>query len=176
MEVKSHINKRSKWVILTSWLSPKFPWKRENKNKEKREIVTVVSKQLHSCVSFSLLFSWAKLFYNVCLRLIIKLTMRHILSFSLTPRATAHNNNNVLTFAILKYESPFSSNLTFKICNWRYWILHSLLLTWATLLVVQVKFSLFPKLATPLRWCWRCLWGFIFGFEGHCISFKKKKH
>ena len=34
--------------------------------------------------------------------------MKHILSSSLTPRAViVHNNNNVLTFAILEYKSPF---------------------------------------------------------------------
>ena len=35
------------------------------------------------------------LYYNICLHLISKLTIKHILSFSLTPRATAHNNNNL---------------------------------------------------------------------------------
>ena len=34
--------------------------------------------------------------------------MQRILSFSLTPRATAHNNNIVLTFAILEYESQIA--------------------------------------------------------------------
>ena len=41
----------------------------------------------------------------------------HFFSFSLTPRATAHNKNEILTFGILKYKSPISSGLTIKICN-----------------------------------------------------------
>ena len=38
---------------------------------------------------------------------ISKWTMKHIVSLHLTPRATAHNNNNILTWAILEYNSPF---------------------------------------------------------------------
>ena len=38
--------------------------------------------------------------------------MKHILSFFLTTRAIVHNNNNVLTFAILEYKSLFQRNLT----------------------------------------------------------------
>ena len=38
---------------------------------------------------------------------ISKWTMKHIVSLPLTPRATAHNNNNILTWAILEYNSPF---------------------------------------------------------------------
>ena len=83
------------------------------------------------------------------------------------------NNNNILTFAILKYKSPFSSSLTIKIRNWHYWPLPSLLFTWPKFLVVQVEVSFFPNLATSLRWRWRCQWGFIFAFEGNCISFKR---
>ena len=33
--------------------------------------------------------------------------MKRIPSFFLTPRATAHINNNILTIAILEYKSPF---------------------------------------------------------------------
>ena len=83
------------------------------------------------------------------------------------------NNNNMLTFAILKYKSPFSSNLTIKIRNWHYWLLPSLLFTWPRFLEVQVEVSFFPNLTTPLRWRWRCQWGFIFAFEGNFISFKR---
>ena len=56
---------------------------------------------------FFFAFQLSQLIYNVCLHLISKLTIKRILSFSLTPRATPHNNNNKLTFAILEYESPF---------------------------------------------------------------------
>ena len=38
---------------------------------------------------------------------ISKWTKKHVISFSLTTRATAHNNNNALIFAILEYKSPF---------------------------------------------------------------------
>ena len=44
--------------------------------------------------------------------------MKDILSFSLTRRVIVHNNNNVLTFAILEYKSPFLRNLTMHMqCN-----------------------------------------------------------
>ena len=44
--------------------------------------------------------------------------MKDILSFSLTTRAIVHNNNNVLTFAILEYKSPFEKSLTMHMeCN-----------------------------------------------------------
>ena len=44
--------------------------------------------------------------------------MKHILYFSLTTRAIVHNNNNVLTFVVLEYKSPFQRNLTMHMqCN-----------------------------------------------------------
>ena len=43
--------------------------------------------------------------YDSCF--ISKWTMKHVVSFSLTTRATAHNINTALTFAILECKSPF---------------------------------------------------------------------
>ena len=74
--------------------------------REKRNYNIVGFGQLLLCFFF-FAFQLAKLFYNVRLHLISKWTIKNVLSFSLTPRATAYNNNNVLTLAILKYKSPF---------------------------------------------------------------------
>ena len=48
---------------------------------------------------------------------ISKWTMKHIVSLPLTPRATAHNNNNVLTWTILEHNTPFKGNLTMHIMH-----------------------------------------------------------
>ena len=48
---------------------------------------------------------------------ISKWIMKHIVSFFLTPRATAYNNNNVLTFAIFEYKSLFQRNLTVHVMH-----------------------------------------------------------
>ena len=96
------------------------------------------------------------LFHNVAFLPIRKLTIKRI------------------HFAILKYKSPLSSSLTIKICTDT---IDSYplccLIKWTTFLVVKIEFSLFPNLTTPLRQRWRCQCGFIFAFEGHCISFKQ---
>ena len=41
--------------------------------------------------------------------------MKHIITFSLTTGAIVFKKNNVLTFAVLKYKSPFWRNLTMHI-------------------------------------------------------------
>ena len=69
---------------------------------------------------FSMPSSLGKSCHKASLHLISKLTMKRIVSFSLTPRATAHNNDDILTFAILEYKLPFSRNLTIKISNLYY--------------------------------------------------------
>ena len=74
--------------------------------REKRKYNIVCFGQLLLCFFF-FAFQLVKLFYNVCLHLISKWTIKNILSFSLTPRATTYNNSNELTLAILKYKSPF---------------------------------------------------------------------
>ena len=76
------------------------------KQREKRYNNIVGFGQLLLCF-FLFAFQLTKLFYNVCLHVISKWTIENVLSFSLTPSATAYNNNNVLTLAILKYKSPF---------------------------------------------------------------------
>ena len=44
--------------------------------------------------------------------------MKDILSFPLTTRAIVHNNNNMLTFAILEYKSPYEKSFTMHMeCN-----------------------------------------------------------
>ena len=73
--------------------------------RERRNYNIVGSGQLLSCFFF-FAFQVAKLFYNVCFHLISKWIIKNILSFPLTPRAAAYNNNNV-TLAILKYKSLF---------------------------------------------------------------------
>ena len=60
--------------------------------------------------------------------------MKRIFSFSLTPRATAYNNDNILTFAILEYKLPFSRNLTIKISNLYYISLNLFILYLACIL------------------------------------------
>ena len=79
---------------------------RKLEQREKRNYNIIGFGQLLLC-SFFFGFQLAKLFHNVCLHPISKWTIKNILSFSLTPRTTAYNNNNVLTLAILKYKSPF---------------------------------------------------------------------
>ena len=50
---------------------------------------------------------------------ISKWTIKHIVSFFLTPRATAHNNNNVLAFAIFEYKMAFLEEFdhAYNACN-----------------------------------------------------------
>ena len=111
IQLKSLINMESNDAYSQANWGQNFHESEKRKNKEKREIITLLLLDSCSCVSFSLLFSWAKLYYNICLHLRSKLTIKRILSFSLTSRATAHNNTNLLTFAILEHESPFFSGI-----------------------------------------------------------------
>ena len=55
---------------------------RKEKNKEKREIITLLVLDSCSFVSCSLLLSGGKLYYNICLHLRTKLTIKRILSFT----------------------------------------------------------------------------------------------
>ena len=86
-------------------IEPKIPWKQENKNKEKTEIIAVGFRKLLLCFFF-----FAVQFSHVisqCFLLIKKLTIKRILSISLTPHATAHNNNKYTNLCNFKVQIAF---------------------------------------------------------------------
>ena len=87
-------------------IEAKISMKARKLKQKERNYNIVGFGQLLLCFFF-FAFQLVDIFYNVCLHLISKWTIKHIRSFPLTPSATAHNNNNVLTFAILEYKSPF---------------------------------------------------------------------